>query len=112
MYSLNCLVLSLRCAELAKRKGYRYFGLQFYGECWSGVHSSALFNARKSEKCWGYRPDYENCVDDSPTECIGQEHHNYIYEVRPEGKFDYNDFDLEHMSNTQAHQNYGKKVDW
>ncbi|CAB3996708.1 delta B [Paramuricea clavata] len=76
--------MSCRCAELAKKKGYRYFGLQFYGECWSGVHSPTLFNARKSDSCWGYRPDYENCDDDSPTECIGQEHHNYIYEVKPE----------------------------
>ena len=85
----NCLThlfSSLRCAELAKQNGYRYFGLQFYGECWSGVHSSALFNSSMSDKCWGHRPDYKNCDDNSLTECIGQEHYNYIYEVKPGGR--------------------------
>ena len=24
------------CSKLSRQKGYRYFGIQFYGECWSG----------------------------------------------------------------------------
>lgn len=26
------------CSKLSRQKGYRYFGIQFYGECWSGEH--------------------------------------------------------------------------
>lgn len=73
----------MRCSELAYEKGYRYIGLQFYGECWSGVHSSDLLEGPKSDNCWGYHPDFQNCDDKSSTECIGQAHYNYIYEVRP-----------------------------
>ena len=77
--------MACKCAELAKQNGYRYFGLQYYGECWSGIHSSDLFNSSTSNKCWGHRPDYKNCDDNSLTECIGQAHQNYIYEVTLEG---------------------------
>lgn len=76
----------LRCASIAKTRGYRYFGLQYYGECWSGLHSTTLLNGGKSNQCWGYRPDFRNCDDNSPTECVGTEHYNYIYEVGPLGK--------------------------
>ncbi|XP_028417926.1 neurogenic locus notch homolog protein 1-like [Dendronephthya gigantea] len=76
--------LTCRCAELAKERGYRYYGLQFFGECWSGEHSEEIFETKKAKSCWGYRPNYTQCVDDSPNECVGKEHHNYIYEVMPE----------------------------
>ena len=82
---LSYLSFSIRCADLAYERGYRYFGLQFYGECWSGTHSSDLLEGPKSDKCWGHRPDYQNCDDGSSTECIGQAHYNYIYEVGPRG---------------------------
>ncbi|KAK3728246.1 hypothetical protein QZH41_019613, partial [Actinostola sp. cb2023] len=31
------------CAEQARRKGYLYFGVQFYGECWSGATAHASY---------------------------------------------------------------------
>ena len=93
LINLSCIIeylkifsSAIRCAELANEKGYHYIGLQYYGECWSGVLDVKLFDGNKSEECWGYQPDYENCDDDSPTECIGTANHNYIYEVRPEGE--------------------------
>ena len=76
-----------RCAKLVKENGYRFFGLQFYGECWSGNHSSDIFNGRPSENCWSYRPNYTHCDDNSPMECVGKANFNYVYEVISDGKF-------------------------
>jgi len=40
------------CAELAYEKGYLYFGIQFYGECWSGPNSEKNFyKYGKSRRC-------------------------------------------------------------
>lgn len=73
--------LTCKCAKLVKENGYRFFGLQFYGECWSGNHSSDIFNGRPSENCWSYRPNYTHCDDNSPMECVGKANFNYVYEV-------------------------------
>ncbi|XP_068709752.1 cartilage matrix protein-like [Montipora foliosa] len=72
--------LACRCAEKALQKGYRVFGLQFYGECWSGPF--AEFNyARdgKSDKCIMNFEAPTACVKDEPKECVGQATTNYIY---------------------------------
>jgi len=42
-----------RCAKTAKAKGYKYFGIQFYGECWSGPHAEDTYRKYgPSDKCW------------------------------------------------------------
>ena len=76
------------CAKQAKSKGYRYFGLQFYGECWSGDPSVDLFKDKpaSADQCWGYKPNYAQCDDKAETECIGREEHNYIYEIVQQGR--------------------------
>jgi len=38
------------CAEEAKKKGYLYFGLQFYGECWSGPMAHLTYDRDGSSK--------------------------------------------------------------
>ena len=72
--------LYCRCAELTAQRGYTHFGLQFYGECWSGPNAAARFGMQgKSERCIGV--DYNHCVDSAETECIGKDHTNYIYQL-------------------------------
>lgn len=72
-----------RCARLAREKRFLYFGLQFYGECWSGDHSENLFATKKSNQCMGH--GYEDCTDSTETACSGKAGHNYVYEIVYEG---------------------------
>ncbi|KXJ18031.1 Fibropellin-1 [Exaiptasia diaphana] len=55
--------VACRCAESAAKNGYRYFGIQFFGECWSGPFNqgNASLATVKSDKCWG--KDYKKCSD-------------------------------------------------
>lgn len=40
------------CAKEVKKAGYVYFGLQFYGECWSGPHAHLTYDEDgKSTRC-------------------------------------------------------------
>ncbi|CAB4034922.1 fat-like cadherin-related tumor suppressor homolog, partial [Paramuricea clavata] len=71
------------CAKLAKSFGYRYIGIQSYGECWSGDPTADLFKYRaiNPHKCWGFKPHYSKCDDEAETECTGTPEYNYIYEL-------------------------------
>lgn len=40
------------CARRVSEKGFRYFGLQFYGECWSGMNAHRTYNKQgTSTRC-------------------------------------------------------------
>ena len=79
--------LYCRCAELTEQRGYSYFGLQFYGECWSGPSAKERYAMQgKSDRCIGV--DYNPCVDSAETECIGKDKTNYIYQlIRENSKY-------------------------
>ena len=32
------------CAEIAKERGLPVFGIQYYGECWSGLDAENTYN--------------------------------------------------------------------
>ena len=68
-----------------QQRGFRYFGLQFYGECWSGDHSEDLFASRTSDKCIGHK--YARCDDNALDACTGEASHNYVYEIVREGNY-------------------------
>ncbi|KAK3728149.1 hypothetical protein QZH41_019468 [Actinostola sp. cb2023] len=73
-----------RCAELAQKKGYSVFGLQFYGECWSGASlasSKAVGAATGSYDCIG--PQYKPCSQFS-RHCVGSQFKNFIYQIVPD----------------------------
>ncbi|XP_031569967.1 uncharacterized protein LOC116304378 [Actinia tenebrosa] len=53
------------CSRLAQSRGHRYFGLQHYGECWSGKDSEVTY-ARDGSS--------ENCVKG-----VGKDGANYVY---------------------------------
>ncbi|XP_028403372.1 uncharacterized protein LOC114526070 [Dendronephthya gigantea] len=71
-----------RCAEAAMKKGYKYFGLQYWGECWSGPSPAADNEYDKhgpADEC--YDPQYERCAETS-TNCVGAENENFVYEIQ------------------------------
>ncbi|CAH3179484.1 unnamed protein product, partial [Porites lobata] len=39
------------CANATLKQGFAYFGIQFYGECWSGVSKIAYDAVGKSDNC-------------------------------------------------------------
>ena len=76
--------LACRCAEKSSAKGYEYFGLQFYGECWSDPEAAVKFDHYgRSEDCMGI--DYKQCDDEESSECVGGANKNYVYRVVEKG---------------------------
>jgi len=56
------------CAEVAHERGLQTFGLQFYGECWSGVNGSSTYDMYgPSTKCWSG---------------VGKEGSYYVYKLK------------------------------
>lgn len=47
-HNLNKTVLE--CARRVNSKGFRYFGIQFYGECWSGENAELTYNKQGTSK--------------------------------------------------------------
>lgn len=56
----------MKCAKDAWAKNYIVFGVQFYGECWSGASSYKTYDKDGLNKigCW---------------EGVGMERNNYVY---------------------------------
>lgn len=71
--------LACACAAAAKAKGWKYFGLQFYGECWSGPSLNPERDGASTE-CIGN--NYKACDHNSETECIGKAFTNYVYKIK------------------------------
>lgn len=46
----------LQCAYVARDKGYEYFGVQFYGECYSSVDAAETYDKygvqTNADLCW------------------------------------------------------------
>ena len=53
------------CAEIAKERGLSVFGIQYYGECWSGLDAENMYNK--------YGPS-GNCENG-----VGKKGTNYVY---------------------------------
>lgn len=73
------------CAEAASQRGFTIFGLQFYGECWSGENASQTY-ARdgKTDQCVSAvddQLDIQPCNDDSDDACTGVGKSNYVYKI-------------------------------
>jgi len=83
--------LACRCAEKTRREAYTYFGLQFYGECWSGVKENVTYdNDGISRGCVGEKPR-KRCrhVD---RVCVGKAKRNFIYRlIKPTSSADCKD---------------------
>lgn len=74
-----------QCADAASQRGFTIFGLQFYGECWSGENASLTY-ARdgKSDRCVSAVDNelqLQPCKDDSSEACTGASQSNYVYKI-------------------------------
>jgi len=72
-----------RCAKRALEKGWRLFGIQFWGECWSGPDDSAFYLEGHAplEGC------ADQCINDcaySTRFCAGKNFTNAVYAIREE----------------------------
>ncbi|XP_048588749.1 coadhesin isoform X2 [Nematostella vectensis] len=74
---------SCRCAKAAKAHGYTHYGLQFYGECWSGLLGEAQFGMYgPSDNClMKLTFPITPCNRTSPLDCVGGPETNYIYRI-------------------------------
>ncbi|XP_078346389.1 uncharacterized protein LOC144631727 isoform X9 [Oculina patagonica] len=78
--------LACRCAEATRKRGFKVFGLQNYGECWSGPGAEMNYDSEGlSDKClmgFNLPPscDLNNNIN-NPMECVGKEETNYIYRL-------------------------------
>lgn len=75
--------LACACEKKTRERGHRYFGLQLYGECWTGP-SLQYDRDGPSKKCVGI--DFQPCDDKDHTECVGEDFTNYIYDTYYESK--------------------------
>ena len=76
--------MACRCAEKARQKGYTVFGLQFYGECWSGPNAELNFNrdgVASPDQCVMNLEAPTECDPSSNQECVGTSKTNYIYKL-------------------------------
>ncbi|CAB3990863.1 Hypothetical predicted protein, partial [Paramuricea clavata] len=53
-----------QCAQVAYGSGFQYFGVQFYGECWSGAMANETYDKYgETTTCWeGVGKDWTNFV--------------------------------------------------
>lgn len=72
------------CAALASRKGFTVFGLQFFGECWSGANASQTYaKDGPSQLCLmaASEREFKKCNDASIEPCLGVDFKNYVYRI-------------------------------
>ena len=72
------------CARKVSQRGFTYFGLQFYGECWSGENATKTFNKLGStDRCLMVvnNKDYKKCNNSVNELCTGVEFSNYVYKI-------------------------------
>ncbi|XP_068751834.1 uncharacterized protein [Montipora capricornis] len=68
-----------RCAKAVKEKGWKIFGLQFYGECWSDAPGSYDVNTfTPSTSC--ISNDYQPCGNND-RKCVGKQWTNFVFEL-------------------------------
>ena len=75
--------LICRCALAAGNKGYTFFGIQHYGECWSSADAASRFHMYgPNNKC--INTEFKSCNNQASNEaCAGVKYANYVYEISP-----------------------------
>ena len=70
------------CAQRAKAKGYTYFGIQYFGECWSGPGHLSFRKHGTSSACKSAA--FQQCNVKAGSRrclCTGDQHSNYVYKL-------------------------------
>ncbi|XP_028394319.1 uncharacterized protein LOC114518504 isoform X2 [Dendronephthya gigantea] len=83
--------LICRCAQEARYKQYTHFGVQHYGECYSGPQSWKTYRDEGLRQDFTRPPDpqpWVGCVDESLNqckqpnlECVGKQNTNFVYTI-------------------------------
>ncbi|XP_027050931.1 uncharacterized protein LOC113678252 [Pocillopora damicornis] len=69
--------LACRCAKKTKESRFKVFGLQFYGECWSGVNAENTYRQDgPSQECLTI--DFLKCGPQDKY-CVGEQNTNFVY---------------------------------
>lgn len=72
--------LACSCANITRSKGFTYFGLQFFGECWSGVKPDIGYDHDGiSRGCVGSNPKMP--CEHKHQVCVGKGKRNYVYKL-------------------------------
>jgi len=66
------------CASLAAKKGYNYFGIQYYGECW-GAHTIQYRRDGVSSAC--INTSFKKCNLTKDCKCTGKGNANFVYNI-------------------------------
>ena len=78
--------LACRCANATREREWKIFGLQFYGECWSGENGETTFkkygNAKSSSCLQQLVNPIPPCDINKDMECVGARNTNYIYRLK------------------------------
>ena len=82
-YFLPSLRLLCQCAKRTKAKGYKYFGLQFFGECWSapGEIDYDKYGAATGRCVDGGFTNLAACNGPQDGACVGHVFTNYVYQL-------------------------------
>ncbi len=68
-----------QCARVAYDKGYEYFAIQFYGECWGGKDAGKSYaKYGRSEGCWKF--------DEQSGYSVGGRLSNFVYKIEQVSK--------------------------
>ncbi|KAL9976290.1 hypothetical protein ACROYT_G013573 [Oculina patagonica] len=70
-----------RCAAAAKALNHTFFGVQFYGECWSGANGHLTYDRDGISKSRCVDQCYEPCTKQSKF-CSGKNFANYVYRLK------------------------------
>jgi len=83
LFSFIQCSLACRCAEAARKRGFKLFGLQNYGECWSGAGANKTYKRDgPSDNCLMILQNPPPpCDINNPQECVGKENVNYVYSL-------------------------------
>ncbi|KAK3726389.1 hypothetical protein QZH41_016254, partial [Actinostola sp. cb2023] len=83
-YDVYLPQLACRCAKKAKENGGKYFGLQFYGECWTHPQGDETYGRDGKSDVSCINQCYRNC-NDQPF-CVGELNMNYVYRIKEAGQ--------------------------
>ncbi|XP_028392832.1 von Willebrand factor A domain-containing protein 2-like [Dendronephthya gigantea] len=70
------------CGKEAKAQGYKYFLIEFHGECWGYGDFDVNQPHAGAGNCWGKRPNYQICDETQMKPiCVGTGDHGYLYHL-------------------------------
>ncbi|KAJ7385805.1 hypothetical protein OS493_013839 [Desmophyllum pertusum] len=72
--------LVCRCAVAASKRGFVFFGIQFWGECWSGADADQRFYMYDASNACA-NTEFKQCDTSSAKACAGKQYKNYVYEI-------------------------------